>query len=278
MVSGDQRNDNRGNNRLRHICTKTFSQKTWEDKDMNVEEKFSYMQRWVNGRSIKDLFDEFQMRNLRYAAHPPGTCVYCGGYMSPQEQKPAGAITKRAMHDACFAHLRQHSFGRCIVCGYNIDDPSQVQGQRNGAADIHHWVHQQKVFDDWKPCLDFFVLVSIHGLGIPSGIAESERWFTGRPPEIPERRQQQNQRRQQYVDQAAQQEQSGDVVDAEYWVNEQKSLPTPHKRGRLVPPTPEEQKMIEHLEQESFFRFKKPEKEFVYVEVNGDKKRGRRWR
>jgi hypothetical protein len=239
-----------------------------ETKKMNVEYLFSHMKKSVKGRSIYQIFAPPQIESgLPFAAYPPGTCIFCGEYMSPKEIKPSGAITKRAMHDACFAQLRQYYYrpnhqGLCIVCGLRIDDTGQQRGQAAGTPDIHHWVHKEKAFGDGMSCEKYFIVASAHGLGIRTGIIESEAWRNGRRRIIPDQRR--TQHRHQAHNYRGQTQGQGyydddygdDAIEAEYWETTQRR-PNQNSQG---------QRMLAHNPPERFtFGVRRPDHEYVRI-------------
>ena len=236
-----------------------------ETQKMNFEYLFSHMKRHVKGRSINQLYAPEQVNGgLPFAAHPPEACIYCGGFMSPQQIQPPGAITKRAMHDQCFAQLRQHYsyYQACIVCGHRLDDPDQLRGQRTGAPDIHFWLHKESAGFGWKPCQDYFVILSAHGLGIRTGIIESEAWRNGQRRIIPDQRR--TQHRHQAPDYRGQTQgqdyyydgYDDDVIEAEYYE-------AGNNRSRR---NSQGQRMLEHNPPERFtFGVRKPGREYVRI-------------
>jgi hypothetical protein len=218
---------------------------------MNVEYLASQIKGRVKGRSIYELASPEQIQGgIIFAAHPPINCLYCGRDMMPQQIQPPGAITKRAMHDRCFAYLRAHYQGSCIVCGY------EKQGHQSGKPDIHECVHKERLFRAELSCQDYFVVASAHGLGIRTGIIESEEWMKRY---MRRRYDQHNNQRQGRVPDHRSQSQlhhtfDDDAIDGEYWETEQRR-PQKNQRG---------QRMIEHNPPETFtFGVVRPDYEYV---------------
>lgn len=132
----------------------------------------------IHGTSVAQHWDPLQLSRIRFAAFPPGCCLQCGQHMSPDQILPPGRQTKRAICPTCWHSITSDVSGRCLQCGYMLEN-DQATKQQTIPRDIHHRLHAHAPMQGFGSCRDLFCLCTAHALGINTGLAEQQQTHYG---------------------------------------------------------------------------------------------------